>query len=304
LKIDYWLLVFFNQGGHVLKKLILAACFACLIAISAFAEENPDELYKQGKFAEAEASYARFDMDNPKDIRYRYNRGCAAYQNSDYQGAAAAFSSALRRSKDKDVLFRSSFNLGNTAFKKGDFASAAAFYKQAVSHNPEDRNAPYNLELALRELEKQKQKEAEQKEKSPDTCPAPQENQNQQPQSGEGKKSPDQKKSEEDSQQNEDQNRDRSSQQSADKEQQDQPDSDRSEKQKEDEPQDLAGELTPRDAPSGEERAEGPQPQTQAMMDKNRAEALLDNIKEDRQRFMQFQIPEDKKDGVSSGRGW
>ena len=61
--------------------------------------ENPDELYGQGRFAEADKIYAASDMDNPKDLRYRYNRGCSNYQGADYKGAAAAFSSVLRRSQ-------------------------------------------------------------------------------------------------------------------------------------------------------------------------------------------------------------
>jgi hypothetical protein len=40
------------------------------------------------------------------------------------------------------------------------------------------------------------------------------------------------------------------------------------------------------------------------MLDKKKAEALLDNLQEDRSRFLQFQIPEDKRTGVTSGKDW
>ena len=64
------------------------------------AEEDPDELFRKGRFKEAEQAYARADMDRPRDIRFRYNRGCAAYQGSDFQGARGAFSSVVSRTED------------------------------------------------------------------------------------------------------------------------------------------------------------------------------------------------------------
>ncbi|MCP4665675.1 MAG: hypothetical protein GY849_04835 [Deltaproteobacteria bacterium] len=70
-------------------------------------------MHGKGRFAEAEKAYAAADMDHPRDIRYRYNRGCAAYQNSDYKGALAAFSSVIRRTKEEDTRFSSRF------FQKG-----------------------------------------------------------------------------------------------------------------------------------------------------------------------------------------
>ena len=41
-----------------------------------------------------------------------------------------------------------------------------------------------------------------------------------------------------------------------------------------------------------------------SMIDKKKAGALLDNIKEDRSRYLRLQIPQDKKNGVSSGKDW
>jgi Ca-activated chloride channel family protein len=80
--------------GHLKRK--SPVLFSILLLFLSFAQgecaENPDELYEQGRFAEAAEAYANRDMDNPKDIRYRYNRGCADYQASDFKGAMAAFS--------------------------------------------------------------------------------------------------------------------------------------------------------------------------------------------------------------------
>ena len=142
---------------------ILFFIFFC--SCPALAAENPDKLYGQGRFEEAEKAYSRSDMDNPKDIRYRYNRGCAAYQNSDFKGAMAAFSSVLRRSDNEEIQFKAAYNLGNAAFKEGNFESAVGQYKEALLSNPESEDAKYNLELALRELEKLKKKKTEKQKK-------------------------------------------------------------------------------------------------------------------------------------------
>ena len=54
----------------------------------------------------------------------------------------------------------------------------------------------------------------------------------------------------------------------------------------------------------GEQGVDQPPDVSGAMLDRKKAEALLENIKEDRSRFLRFQVPEDKKNGVPSGKDW
>jgi Ca-activated chloride channel family protein len=282
---------------------------------SALAAENADELYMEGRFAEAEEAYADSDMDHPKDIRYRYNRGCAAYQNADYQGAMAAFSSVLRRAEDKETQFKASYNLGNTAFKQSDFKAATAHYKQAILYKPENEDAKHNLELAIKEVEKLKQNQGE--------------NQKAQPQ-GESQQTEDQGGQSETEQQGKDSDKpskdkpseeEQSRESTQDQEQADRKDQGESEQQAEsgqakgteqdqprrtgeETPQDLSGELRSLLGIPEEPKGEETQPPSVSMIDKKKAEALLDNIKEDRSRFLRLQIPQEKKYGVPSGKDW
>jgi Ca-activated chloride channel family protein len=261
---------------------ILTFLFVLILSAVALAAEGPDELYRQGSFAEAEKAYTHLDMDHPKDIRFRYNRACAAYQNSDYKGATAAFSSVLRRTKDNEIRFKTAYNLGNTAFKQGDFASAVAYYRQAITYNPENKDAGYNLELALIQQEKQKKnKTKDQKEQSRDGSSQPQDKENKSKDSKEGKDSDRQsqgKTSEQKTPQGQDQQ----------------------------DKKDRSGDLKPLQAMPEEGDAGGDKSTGQAMsaIDRKKAEALLDNLKEDRSRFMRFQVPGDKRNGVQSGRDW
>ena len=247
--------------------------------------EDADELYRKGQFAEAEEVYKKADMDNPRDIRYRYNRGCAAYQNSDYKGAAAAFTSVLRRAKGKDMLFNSSYNLGNTAFVNEDFASAVEYYKMAIVYNPKSDNAKYNLELALKKLEEAKNSKDKKDQKGKDGDNGKQQN-NRSEQNGGREHDKDQSKEQSKS------DKGKSGEQ------------ENGMKGEDKGKQDLSGELSSADPMNENQSDEHPQSAAAAMLNKKKAEALLDNIKEDRAKIMQFQIPKDKKDGVKSGRAW
>ncbi|MCD6186028.1 MAG: tetratricopeptide repeat protein, partial [Deltaproteobacteria bacterium] len=143
--------------------LIVAAIIICS-GNRGFANENPEELYKQGHYEEAEKAFIKKDMDHPEDVRNRYNRGCASFQNSNYKGASAAFRSALKRTDEKQIRFQSAYNLGNSLFKQGDLQASADAFKQAIKLNPGDEDSKYNYGLALKMVE-EKKKEQEEKEK-------------------------------------------------------------------------------------------------------------------------------------------
>ena len=54
--------------------------------------------------------------------------------------------------------------MGNSQFKQGDFASAVDNYKKAIQIRPDNEDALYNLELALRELTRKKENKEEEQE--------------------------------------------------------------------------------------------------------------------------------------------
>jgi Ca-activated chloride channel family protein len=284
----------------------------CAFATQILATEHPDELYRSGRFEEAEKAYAGMDMDNPKDIRYRYNRGCAAYQNGQYKEALASFSSVMRRAEDNDMRFKAAYNLGNTAFKQGDYQSAALYYKQALIHNPSSEDARYNLELTLKALEKLKkektegpksesQRQAADKEKDKEG-----EKETERDKRGEDKasqeKGPDEKSSEE--RENKGEKTDAHGEPEKESGQKKEEGTEKRKKPEKELTEDLSGELRPLQElpePEKNDQASGPDGPS---IDKKKAEALLDNIKENRSRFLRFVIPEEKQNGVPSGKDW
>ena len=268
--------------------------------------ENPDELYKKGRFAEAGKMYARSDMDHPKDLRYRYNRGCAEYEAGDYKGAMAAFSSVLRRGEEKKIRFRAAYNLGNAAFKQGDVASAAEYYRQAIRIDPREENARYNLELALRRLKDQKKEKKEKEKNSGQKKDQKDSQQEGQKGTGQEKSSPDDSSEKDKDQQKDtgkenkgDKSEEKGSEQEAKKTGQGQ-----HQPSEEPSPKDLSGELKPRAAlPEASKEPEEGSPAA-SLMDKKRAEALLDNVTEDRSKFLRLQMPENRGRGAASGKDW
>jgi Ca-activated chloride channel homolog len=254
-------LIFF-LNIFMLKQTKYITLFIVLVFVSSAYAKNADDLYRDSNFAEAEKAYEQGDLDTPKDLRWRYNRGCAAYQNKDYKEAEAAFTSVLRRAKDKDMLSRAAYNLGNTAFSQNDFASAADFYKQAIIYEPNNSNAKYNLELSLKKIE-------------------------------EAKKSPDKNKNNKDKKDN--QKGDQKSQ----KEDRDKQDQKRKDKQSQNQ-KDMSGDLKSANQMGQKPKAEMSPAE---MLERKKAEALLDNIKEDRAKIMQLQTREEKKK-AGSGKNW
>jgi len=291
--------------------IIIALCVMTSSTVNA--AEDPDALYREGRFAEAETAYARMDMDRPKDIRYRYNRGCAAYQNGDLEGAAAAFSSVLRRTEDPDIRFNAAYNLGNAAFQQGDMESAATLYRQALRLKSGSENAMVNLELALRELERMKQQKQEQPDNQSQegqqdgkSCPSgKQDKADDQKKAGDQEaddKTPDRKPDEGEKDPKADASPEKGNQHQ--KENAENRETGRPENREKQEPEELAGELSPA-RPMEEQAAAGQENgAAAAAMDKKRAEALLDNMQEDPSRFLRFNIPPDKRRGVASGRDW
>ncbi len=280
----------------------------CLSPVEA--SETPDELYRQGRYEEAEQAYSQYDMDHPKDIRFRYNRGCAAFQNGQYEEAAAAFSSVIKRTALGDVRFKAAFNLGNTAFKQGDFASAATYYKQALADQPASEDARYNLELSLRALKKEKEK---QEKESSDTPPSDtqSEGDDQAKQDGTEKQEPGKQPSDEESrpgdQEEEDLQKDEDNQKTEDQADGDDGENQTSAQNKPPESTDentLSGDLKPRETlPELESinplNGEGP-----SDMDRKKAEALLDNVQEDPSEIMRFMLSDENRKNSFSGRDW
>ena len=324
----------------VVRFLVMVVSVGCLMAPgTARAVESADALYKQGRFQDAMARYNALDMEHPKDLRYRYNRGCAAYQAGEYEAAMAAFSSVLRRadaiadqtanqpadqSVDQSAQLKSKalYNMGNAAFQQDRFESAATYYKQALQNDATAMDARHNLELALRRLAEQnkKRKDGDQaaggdsgedggdaKEKD-DGSKADPSDPSEAPDSptGEQKRPSDAGKSQrgDDTQTDKPTDGDKEKDPAAHGKENNEMTPKAGTRNKENQ-EALSGDLTgPEKMPNATAASDGERKQPGGVsMGRQKAEALLDNVTEDREKFLRFQVPEGK-DRVRSGKDW
>jgi Ca-activated chloride channel family protein len=199
------------------------------------------------------------------------------------------------------MRFKASYNLGNAAYKQGDYQTAVQNFKQALALDPSNADARYNLELALRELKKQKdqqdkQSNGQQQEKSEGDKKQEGQSKQSDNQSGEDKPASDRQKQSDASGANKKENKpaenNRDNQARAD-----QP-------SKPAEQQDLSGNLKPRSEGRAGEADQQTPPAGMSAMDRNKAEALLDNIQEDRSLLMRLQTSRANRQATASGKDW
>jgi Ca-activated chloride channel family protein len=90
-----------------------------------------------------------------------FNAGDALYRLGNYKEGAMEYLRSSTAGADS-VKAMSYYNLGNTMFKAGDLQSAVEAYKRSLLINPDDRDAKYNLELAVKMQEQQEQQQQNQ----------------------------------------------------------------------------------------------------------------------------------------------
>jgi len=109
----------------------------------------------QKRAAETADTALRLAPDEPL---VQYDGGTAHLAADDARGAAPLLDRAaqgLARRGDRDRAATAHYNLGNAHLAAGHAAAAVEAYKQALREAPADRDAKWNLELALRERERE-----------------------------------------------------------------------------------------------------------------------------------------------------
>jgi len=296
------------KPGRAKLFLIMAALIICC-GNRVWANENPEEFYRQGNYQEAEQAFIKKDMDHPKDVRNRYNRGCASFQNANYEGASAAFRSSLKRSDDKQITFRSAYNLGNSLFKQGDLEGAAKAFKQAIKINPGDEDSKYNYGLALKTIEENQKKEKEKQQENQERNQEQEQAQDKNKKNKNDKKKDDPNKKQDQNQADQNQDKeDQSGQSNGRKEQanqnsgQDDQNSGQNDQARNKQEQGESAEQTGKGDQPGQDAGTSEEYQSGAMS-KNEAEAFLDNIGEDPAAINRLRF-RGKEQRTTSGKDW
>ncbi len=168
-----------GQGGNGTVAgiaIFLTACslFSQPAALHASAGE---EAYSKGDYPQALEQYSRLLKRHPDDPRLQFNAGAAAYKNKKYDEALAAFDAALK-SNDLDLQEKAYYNRGNAHFKKGEdslktdtqdtlaqWQEALDSYAASLELKPDDQDALSNRSLVQKKMDELKKKENEQQKK-------------------------------------------------------------------------------------------------------------------------------------------
>jgi len=182
---------------HVTLRLLKAALLVLLLlhprgAFGGGAEgktRKANELFGREKYAEALKLYQEAQTQKPDSPELHYDLAAALYKSGKLQEAEEELQSSLRSAPD-ELKSRVLFNLGNCMMKEAQdkpdpslLKAAAEFYKESLKLEPDDLDAKFNLELALKELEEQKKQENKREQQKSDRNEKNSDNKKQQEQS-------------------------------------------------------------------------------------------------------------------------
>jgi Ca-activated chloride channel family protein len=181
----------------------LALALAMIFPRSARATNGGLEAYDRQDYGGAQEQFSDQLKRLPDSQGLQFDLGAAAYKSGDYGKALEAFAKAVT-STDIPLREAAEYNLGNTLYQRGaaleekepkikEWKSALEHYDQALSIDPQNKDARYNRDLVQRLIEqqekeeKQQQQQQQKKDKKDKKDDKDQEDQQQKQQKGNGK---------------------------------------------------------------------------------------------------------------------
>ncbi len=116
-----------------------------------------NELYMQGRYAEAAQAYQQALQKKPTFTPGTFNLGNALVQQKQYDAARKVMANAAKTTKDPAIKSGANYNVGNTYMSEQQWQQAVDAYKESLRKNPQDADAKYNLSYALAKLRKEQQ---------------------------------------------------------------------------------------------------------------------------------------------------
>ena len=290
---------------HALRVVALIACLAVLPSASraaglvrdgATAAAEGRRLYEKGDFQGALSAFQGAVVQAPDDPLLSLAVGESLFRLQKYPEALREFDRALSLTDDPSLRAEAHYNRGTTALAAGDVEGAIKSLRESLKLDPDQQNATFNLEAALRRQQQEKQQQNEPKQDKNKQDKQEQQKQEQQKQEQQKQEQQKQEQQKQDRQEQKDQQEQQEQQQ--DKQQQDQNQQDQ---QQEQQSKDEQGPPKPEEQqPQAGAKRDGAQPE---LTDEQAAQILkaLDRDEEELKRSLQKRVQGKRP---RSGKRW
>ncbi|MDR3306654.1 MAG: tetratricopeptide repeat protein [Endomicrobium sp.] len=118
------------------------------------------QYFNKGNFESAAQTFDNELKNSPRNYVVINNSSGADYKLNKLDEAQTKYTVVINSTDAvKEDKFAALYGMGNVEFLKNNFEESSDFYKEALKLNPNDRDAKYNLELALLKLDEKNNKQ-------------------------------------------------------------------------------------------------------------------------------------------------
>ncbi len=118
-----------------------------------------NDLYREKKYADAEAKYKKALQQNKYYKTAYYNLSNTMYSQDKFKESLPGYELVAKTTDDKEFKAQTFHNIGNVLIKEKKYAKAISAYKNSLRLNPKDDETRYNLALAQDLLKNQENKD-------------------------------------------------------------------------------------------------------------------------------------------------
>lgn len=112
--------------------------------------------YKEQKYNNATESYTKALQQAPKEVRGYFNLGDTYFMMNQLDKAKEMYQQSATLSTNAEIKAKAYYNIGNAHYKQEKWQESVNAYKQSLKYNPKDKDAKYNLMMAMAKIKKDK----------------------------------------------------------------------------------------------------------------------------------------------------
>ena len=124
--------------------------------------KKANEAYRSGDYAQAAELFRQAIEADPNDARLYFNLGNALSKDGKMEQAEEAYRQYQQLMEAPEDQALADYNLGTSLSELGELEDALEHLQHALMQNPNDEDAQFNYEMALKQMQQQEQQQQEQ----------------------------------------------------------------------------------------------------------------------------------------------